>query len=844
MYPIHILKAEVISMFEDNPAKRLPFLAFQYLFEKHYHRSLSRSDIRRLKDIIQLIPPSNGNRNWLDSGGKYIVLSPRYKAAMTLPHLIEKKENIYPFCYLHCKDQYLNNDLSPWNEEEPFLALPLVNICLKKLTPRMHALLDSHFGSLPLNSLIACYTSEFNENFDLEGDTVPLEHLISCIPGIQISVNYDVGFKKVSWTQSKGELSKDLATPSIGSSSNDTLVKQLIQFSREVKDLLKNQPHCLISFSKFVPAYHNHFGRQCCVYQYGYTKLIELLEAIPHVVQILGEGSKRTLTLTHREQTKRFASDLIRVLKSQPKKRLILKDFPELYQKTLSKPFNISNYGVCNITDILVDVWEGTVIITYPPNGSTEDIIIEIPKKERTMEEKERTKSFARDVIELLQSTPSLSMPFSKFIPTYHHYFNRQCKVSDYGFVKLIELFEALSPEIVELDQCQSKDEKLIKLSSEQKRKIIGNRLVRIIKNYNCGNVPLNRINDMFRTLYGHSINFKAYGAESIDDLVSKLSDMLRIIETPNENCVTLIDKKWVKIVQTRSIKMLMERASGCMKVADICSQYIHRYGYQLDPNLLSTDLKEVVDIQNNSAHLTDLQKLVRECIISIQASTSGSLTFPELEDILNEKGYSSFPLRFGFKSMQSLLQSFTDYLTTIKVEEEGKFIWLLTVNSHFLDKTLIVKDDINLIERPISLLKKPTTQNVSSPTLSSPTLSSPNSHSSSSPSQTVKKSCLNSHTSQVVDIFNQALPFNLPSPQLTSHQNELNLISFESPPHAQQSEESNKSEKLNQPPKEVPSPPQDWIRSMKTHEVNTKVEAKKNKSSRIAANFSVNITE
>ena len=820
MYPIHILKAEVISMFEDNPSKRLPFLAFQYLFEKHYHRSLSRSDIRRLKDIIQLISPSNGNRNWIDSGGKYIVLSPRYKAAMTLPHLIEKKENIYPYCYLHCKDQYLNNDLNPWNDDEPFLSLPLVNISLKKLTPRMHALLDSHFGSLPLNSLMVCYTSEFMENFDLEGNTVPLEHLISCIPGIQISTNYDVGFKKVSWTQSKGEISKDIPNASL-SSSNDTLVKQLIQFSREVKDLLKNQPQCLISFSKFVPAYHNHFGRQCCVYQYGYTKLIELLEAIPHVVQILGEGSKRTLTLTHREQTKRFASDLIRVLKSQPKKQLVLKDFPELYQKTLSKVFNISDYGVCNITDILVDIWEGTVIITYPPSGSTNDIIIEIPKKERTLEEKERTKSFARDVIELLQSTPSLSMPFSKFIPTYHHYFNRQCKVADYGFVKLIELFEALSPEIVEIDQCQSKEEKLIKLSLQQKRKIIGNRLVRIIKSYNYGNVPLNRINEMFKSLYGHSINFKAYGAESIDDLVSKLSDMLRIVEMPNENCVALIDKRWVKIVQMRVIKMLMQKLSGSMKLIDICSQYNHRYGYQLDTSLLSTDLKEIVEIRDDTAYLTDLQKMIRDCVLSIQASTSGSLTFPELEEILKEKGYSSYPSRFGFKSMNIFLQSFTDYLTPVKVEEEGKFIWLLTVNSHFADKSLTVEDDINSI-RPITLLKKPFLNNSN--------LSKDEESSNSSPPK-------------IVDIINQSLPSNLPSPELTPHQNELNLISFESPPSVLKAEES-KSEKLELSFEEVPSPPSDWIISIKSQDVYDKLESKKSKPSRIAANFSVNMVE
>ena len=62
--------------------------------------------------------------------------------------------------------------------------------------------------------------------------------------------------------------------------------QQLGQFSREVVDLLKTCPQCKMTFSKFIPNYHHHFGRQCRVADYGYTKLMELFEAIPHVVQV------------------------------------------------------------------------------------------------------------------------------------------------------------------------------------------------------------------------------------------------------------------------------------------------------------------------------------------------------------------------------------------------------------------------------------------------------------------------------------------------------------------------------------------------------------------------------
>lgn len=41
-----------------------------------------------------------------------------------------------------------------------------------------------------------------------------------------------------------------------------------------------------MKFNKFIPAYHNHFGKQCRVADYGYTKLIELFEALSSIVQV------------------------------------------------------------------------------------------------------------------------------------------------------------------------------------------------------------------------------------------------------------------------------------------------------------------------------------------------------------------------------------------------------------------------------------------------------------------------------------------------------------------------------------------------------------------------------
>ena len=57
---------------------------------------------------------------------------------------------------------------------------------------------------------------------------------------------------------------------------------------------------------------------------------------------------------------------------------------------------------------------------------------------------------FVLKVVELLRHAPQCSLPFNKFIPAYHHHYGHQCRVADYGFTKLIELFEAI-PEIAKV---------------------------------------------------------------------------------------------------------------------------------------------------------------------------------------------------------------------------------------------------------------------------------------------------------------------------------------------------------------------------------------------------------
>lgn len=123
------------------------------------------------------------------------------------------------------------------------------------------------------------------------------------------------------------------------------------------------------------------------------------------------------ITLSHRAQVKRFTSDLLKVLKTQPAKRMALHDLPGLFSKCLLKQFKINDYGVCEVEDILNEVSETSVVLSSETIDGTDDLIISIPKREQTSDEVERTHKFAEECVELLKHVPECRLAFNKFIP-------------------------------------------------------------------------------------------------------------------------------------------------------------------------------------------------------------------------------------------------------------------------------------------------------------------------------------------------------------------------------------------------------------------------------------------
>ena len=222
--------------------------------------------------------------------------------------------------------------------------LPFVRLPLQMFSEHMHFLLAQHHGVMPLGSFLQCYAHAFPRLIDDEYG-VPLEHYITCVKNVEIVTDQGV-IKRIQTTITPSftvplNHSNVTARATGSTCSRVVLVApdkrstaasgtgSLQTFAREVIDLLKQQTiHCRLPLSKFVTNYHMKYSRHCRAADYGFEKILDLLLAIPNAVQVLGDGNKRTLTLTHRCQVKRFFNDLVRILKNKPHRSMAISEIP------------------------------------------------------------------------------------------------------------------------------------------------------------------------------------------------------------------------------------------------------------------------------------------------------------------------------------------------------------------------------------------------------------------------------------------------------------------------------------------------------------------------------------
>uniref|UniRef100_G3Q630 Meiosis regulator and mRNA stability factor 1 n=1 Tax=Gasterosteus aculeatus aculeatus TaxID=481459 RepID=G3Q630_GASAC len=713
---LFLLSSEIISILQDAPASCLPLFKFSEIYEKKYSRKLVAGDLYRLPDVVAvreqggsrlvcLLPSSQIRQSPLGSSK-----SQEGSSAGGSPVVFEELEYHEPVC----REHYTQRDFSEADFDPDSYQIPFVVMSLSTIASEVHSLLQSHEGTLPLLSFPDCYAAKFGllqlGNETLEGG-VPLEHLITCVPSITI-VTAQNGFKVIKWIHNKPPAPN--CEPWIQRCKSPVGNPQLIQFSREIIDLLKSQPSCLMPMSKFIPSYHHHFAKQCRVSDYGYSKLLELLEAVPHVLQILGMGTKRLLTLTHRAQVKRFTQDLLKLLKFQASKHVSIKDFMQAYHWCFSRDWRVIDYGTCDLMDLLTEIPDTTITITHQDM----DTVISVPKRERTADEIERTKQFGKEVVDLLRHQPHCRMAFSKFIPTYHHHFGRQCKLSYYGFTKLMELFEAI-PNIVMVLECG--EEKVLTLTEVERIKALAAQLVKLLRVQKNSSLPVSQLLTEYSKTFGYGLRLQDYDASSLPALLAKLCHVVKVADGSEGREVQLINRKSLRSLTSQLLALLMsqeeQQVTRGLRVEELSQHYLIVYGAPLNPceygflslSELLKSLPYLVEarMQNNNddnwVRLTRLYQFARNVRALLHTYHYNQIFLTEFQAAYSKfTGCGLEPRPFGYTSTDELLSAIP------------QVVW---IKGHGHKRIIVLKNDMKARASPSVPCSPQPGQSMESPT-------------------------------------------------------------------------------------------------------------------------------
>lgn len=765
-----IFSTEIISILQEAPANCLPLFKFTEIFEKKYSRKLVVGDLYRLPEVVAVREQGGSRLVCLLHSGQ-IRQSPlgssqsqdASSSASGSPVVFEELEYHEPICRLH----YTQQDFSEADFDPDAYNIPFVVMSVNVLASDVHTLLQSHEGTLPLLSFPDCYAAMFRPlqlgNETLEGG-VPLEHVITCVPSITI-VTAQNGFKIIKWIHNKPPAPN--SEPWIQRCKSPVGNPQLIQFSREIIDLLKSQPCCIMPISKFIPLYHHHFAKQCRVSDYGYSKLLELLEAVPHVLQILGMGTKRILTLTHRAQVKRFTQDLLKLLKFQASKQVAIKDFMQAYHWCFSRDWQVVDYGVCDLMDLLKEIPDTTITISQQET----DIVISVPKRERTSEEMDRTKQFGKEVVDLLRHQPHCRMLFSKFIPTYHHHFGRQCKLSYYGFTKLMELFEAI-PDILMVLECG--EEKVLTLTELERIKALAAQLVKLLRVQRNSSLPVSQLLTEYSKTFGYGLRLQDYDASSLPALLAKLCHVVKVVDGTEGREVQLINRKSLRSLTYQVLALLMsqeeEQVSGGLRVDQLSSLYMSVYALPLNPceygflslSELLKSLPYLVELyyeeggdsdcnHEEKVRLTRLYQFARNVRALLHTYHYNQIFLTEFPGAYHKfTGCSIDPHSFGFNSTDELLSAIP------------QVVW---IKGHTHKRIIVLKNDMKA-RQSSSLPNSPQPSDITDPSPRESPISSMNSETHSPGAVTVSESELLCVASPV-DLLCGPVPSCLPSPQL-----------------------------------------------------------------------------
>lgn len=190
------LRNKVAGLLKAVPNHQLPMSKFRELFQSRFKSSISILDLYRMPEICAI--------KVYGSDEKTIELLPETAKTLEFEMLEKADQHCAPYCIHHFKADKNKG----WAEIE-IKPLPNVVMSVAQVQSMIHPLLKVHKGDIPIASLLFCLEAATNVVVQTNDRGVSLEHLVSCVPGVQIRTN-DYGIKILAWRNdgSDGELRK------------------------------------------------------------------------------------------------------------------------------------------------------------------------------------------------------------------------------------------------------------------------------------------------------------------------------------------------------------------------------------------------------------------------------------------------------------------------------------------------------------------------------------------------------------------------------------------------------------------------------------------------------------
>ncbi|XP_048575860.1 uncharacterized protein LOC5520570 isoform X1 [Nematostella vectensis] len=300
----------------------------------------------------------------------------------------------------------------------------------ESFTLEVHNLLKQYKGNLPLVNFAACYWIKFNKHIEVGVNGIPLAEALEAVPNVRVTSS-EAGNETVCWAKTgirNGgviskllELSAELqellkaqqefklplsqvisayqkwfnrrlpfdpmvygfssvrdlldALPSVVEVIDDgmeryvMLTKRLrvLVFEQDVRTLLECQPGQTLLLTAFMPAYKRFFGRKCEVSDYGFSRLLDLMDAVKPAAQMQGTGDSRTVHLIDKACYKAnkienrmtlhiLSRELQDLLATCPSQRLPVAQVMLKYAECYGQYFKIGECGYTLLEDLLAAI--------------------------------------------------------------------------------------------------------------------------------------------------------------------------------------------------------------------------------------------------------------------------------------------------------------------------------------------------------------------------------------------------------------------------------------------------------------------------------------------------------